>query len=186
MISDGFNSPRPGLPRHGGVDIMYPRRPEDSRNPALNLGTPNGAKWTVMPDGMPVFAASDGVLWSAMDTPSGYSVVIDHSPRVIATYYAHLEQLFVPKSGPGKGGQRIQAGQMLGIVGASPLDAEGLKHLHFEVWLGPPSERIDPCRIMRDWEVLGEHHVGPTREVAATSVVARNGQLELVEFQEQP
>ncbi|MBX3156809.1 MAG: peptidoglycan DD-metalloendopeptidase family protein [Deltaproteobacteria bacterium] len=142
----------------------------------FKVGTPNGAKWNVMPDGMPVFAASDGVLWSAEETPSGYSVVIDHSPRKVATYYAHLEQLFVPQSRPRKGGLPIQAGQMLGIVGASPLDPEGLKHLHFEVWLGGPESRIDPCRIMRDWEVLGEHHVGP-RAVAAPGAVARNGAL---------
>src|SRR6202161_3918395 len=38
VISDGFDSPRPGVPRHGGVDVMFARVAEDAFRP----GTPNG------------------------------------------------------------------------------------------------------------------------------------------------
>src|SRR5712671_3844543 len=46
VISDGFNSPRPGLPRHGGVDIMFERIAADP----YKVGTTNGTKHYVMPD----------------------------------------------------------------------------------------------------------------------------------------
>ncbi len=97
VISDGFDSPRRGLPRHGGVDVMFRRRPSDPFKP----GTPNGTKVFVMPNNLPTVAASDGVIWSAMKTPHGYAVVIDHSPRKVATFYTHLERLFIPEPHPG-------------------------------------------------------------------------------------
>ncbi|MCX5746322.1 MAG: hypothetical protein NT062_27915, partial [Proteobacteria bacterium] len=53
VISDGFDSPRPGLPRHGGVDIMFARIAADP----FKAGTPNGSKLHVMPDGVVAIAA---------------------------------------------------------------------------------------------------------------------------------
>jgi len=151
-ISSGFNSPRPGLPRHGGVDIMFERRPSD----AFKAGTPNGAKNHVMPDDIAVLAAADGIVWSAMQTPRGHAVVIEHSPLSVATFYAHLDRINVTPTARAETKQRVRAGQLLGTVGFSPLDGEKLKHLHFEVWLGGPSARIDPQQIMTSWEVLGD------------------------------
>jgi hypothetical protein len=55
----------------------------------------------------------------------------------------------------------------LGVIGASPLDGEHLKHLHFEVWLGGPNDRIDPSLLMKSWETVA----GPN------AVVARNAGL---------
>lgn len=147
VISDGFNSPRTGLPRHGGVDIMFRRQPDDT----FQRGTPNGSKLFVMPDAHPVLAASDGVVWSAMKTPHGYAVVIDHGPRKIATFYTHLDRLDVIETASAKSKQQVKAGQQIGTVGFSPLDSQKLKHLHFEVWLGRPSDRIDPSLVMRTW-----------------------------------
>lgn len=163
VISDGFNSPRPGLPRHGGVDLMFLRQPSDPFKP----GTPNGAKLHVMPDGLSALAVSDGVIWSAMNTPHGYAVVIDHTPRKVATFYTHMEKLFVPETAPGKKGATVRAGQPLGVIGASPLDGEHLKHLHFEVWLGGPNDRIDPSVLMRAWETVPDPN----------ALVARNAGL---------
>ena len=48
VISDGFDSPRPGAPRHGGVDIMFARVTADQ----FKAGTPNGSTLHVMPDGI--------------------------------------------------------------------------------------------------------------------------------------
>ena len=149
VISDGFNSPRKGLARHGGVDIMFRRQPADVFKP----GTPNGSKLFVMPDGHPVLAASDGVVWSAMRTPHGYAVVIDHGPRKVATFYTHLDTLDVAETANAKSKQQVKAGQKIGTVGFSPLDGQRLKHLHFEVWLGGPSDRIDPSLVMRAWDL---------------------------------
>jgi hypothetical protein len=163
VISDGFDSPRAGLPRHGGVDLMFARQPSDPFAP----GTPNGSKLFVMPDDIPALAASDGVVWSATKTPQGFAVVIDHGPRKVATFYTHLEQLLVAAKSPGKNGERVRAAQPIGIIGASPRDAEHLKHLHFEVWLGGPSDRIDPARAMSSWETVTDPR----------TLVARNGSL---------
>ena len=137
VISDGFDSPRPGLPRHGGVDIMFARAAADP----FKAGTPNGSTLFVMPDGLVAVAASDGVVWSAMQTPQGFAVVIDHTPRKVATFYTHLEKLLVTPTANAKSGERVRAGQPIGIIGASPLDGEHLKHLHFELWLGGPNDR---------------------------------------------
>jgi murein DD-endopeptidase MepM/ murein hydrolase activator NlpD len=152
MISDGFDSPRPGLPRHGGVDLMFARLPSDT----FKAGTPNASKLFVMPDGLPAVAASDGVVWSAMQTPQGFAIVIDHKPTRVATFYTHLAKLLVAPAGPGKSNERVRAGQPIGLIGASPLDAEHLKHLHFEVWLGGPNDRIDPSALMRAWETVAD------------------------------
>jgi hypothetical protein len=150
VISDGFDSPRPGLPRHGGVDLMFARVPTDAFKP----GTQNGSKLHVMPDGLPALAASDGVVWSATQTPQGFAVVIDHAPRQLKTFYTHLEKLLVAPHAPGKAGEAVRAGQPIGIIGASPLDPEHLKHLHFEAWLGGPSDRFDPAAVMRSWDTV--------------------------------
>ena len=163
IISDGFDSPRPGLPRHGGVDLMFARLPADN----FKVGTPNGSKLFVMPDGLSAVAASDGVVWSAMQTPHGYAIVIDHKPNKVATFYTHLEKLLVAPAAPGTSNERVRAGQPIGIIGASPLDAQHLKHLHFEVWLGGPNDRIDPSALMRGWETVGNPN----------ALVARNASL---------
>ncbi len=152
VISDGFDSPRPGLPRHGGVDLMFARLTSDPFKP----GSPNGSKHFVMPDNLVAVAASDGVVWSAGPTPRGFAVVIDHAPAKVATFYAHLEKLLVAPAAPGKSTERVRAGQPLGIIGASPLDAEHLKHLHFEIWLGGPNDRIDPAPVMRAWDTVAD------------------------------
>jgi hypothetical protein len=149
VISDGFDSPRPGLPRHGGVDIMFERKPTDP----YPVGSPNGSRGFVMPDGLVAVAASDGVVWSAMSAPTGYAVVLDHSPIKAATFYAHLEKLLVQPTACARSGERVRAGQPIGIIGGSPTDPAHLKHLHFELWLGGPSDRVDPAPRMRSWVV---------------------------------
>ena len=154
VISDGFDSPRTGYPRHGGVDVMFMRTQADAFKP----GTPNASKLFVMPDGLSAVAASDGVVRSANPTPQGQAVVIEHVPNKLATFYTHMEKLLV------KAGDHVHAGQPIGIIGASPLDREHLKHLHFEVWLGGPADRVDPAALMATWDTVGD----------PSAVVARN------------
>jgi murein DD-endopeptidase MepM/ murein hydrolase activator NlpD len=163
-ISDEFASRR-RLPScevitHGGVDIMYRRRPGDPWKP----GSPNGTSNFVMPDHRAALAASDGVVWSAAKTARGWSVVIDHAPRKLATYYTHLSSLLVSAK------QRVTAGTPLGIIGADPLDGEHIMHLHLEVWRGGEASRFDPQRIIEtSWEYV------PDPGDLARIVVARNG-----------
>jgi murein DD-endopeptidase MepM/ murein hydrolase activator NlpD len=162
VISDGFGSSRPSFPggKHRGVDIMFGRIASDQ----FPIG-PNGSKAFVMPDSWLAVAASDGVLWSAGYTPRGGSVVIDHGE--VATFYTHLQTiLFAETKPPAKGTPkellpRVKAGQPLGVIGADPLDPSRLKHLHLELWLGGPSNAIDPAPLMKSWQVFAPSDLAP-------------------------
>lgn len=149
-ISDGFHGLRrePGTNvsvEHGGVDIMYRRQPGDP----WPAGTPNGTPNWVMPDQRAALAASDGVVWSVAWTPRGWSVLIDHAPRKLATYYTHLSSALVTAK------QTVSAGMPIGIIDADPLDGQHIKHLHFEIWRGGEVDRFDPQRIIEaTWEYL--------------------------------
>jgi len=161
-ISDGFNGTRRSSSgatiRHGGVDLMYQRVAADH----WAAGSANGSRNYVMPDHRAALAASDGLVWSASYTPRGWTVVIDHSPRKLATYYTHMSQLMVvPK-------QTVRAGQPVGIIGGDPLDAAHLMHLHFEVWRGGATDRFDPELLMKAWEYL------PDPGNLPAALVARN------------
>jgi hypothetical protein len=150
-ISDGFGMRANGV-HHNGVDLMFARAAADT----LRAGTPNGTAHFVMPDGMHAVAASDGVVWSAMQTPRGFAVVIDHGPAKVATFYQHLEKLLVTPTANAKSRERVRAGQPIGIIGADPLDGEHLKHLHFELWLGGPNDAIDPAPVLRSWNIVDD------------------------------
>jgi len=151
VISDGFDSPRPDVPRHGGVDIMFGRLANDS----FKVGSPNSSAHFVMPDGVVAVAACDGVVKSASLSPRGFAVVIDHAPIHAATFYTHLEKLLVRPTTSTQSDERVRAGQPIGVIGADPLDGEHLKHLHFELWPGGgPESRVDPARLMRTWDVV--------------------------------
>lgn len=129
---------------------MFKRLPADR----FARGTPNGSKWHVMPDNVVAVAAGDGVVWSARPTKRGFAVVIDHGPLKVATFYAHLEKLFVTPTNRAQARQRVVAGQPIGIIGFDPLDGERLKHLHFEVWRGGPKDWVDPVPLMKSWELI--------------------------------
>jgi len=159
-ISDGFTGTRRTaggeVIQHGGVDIMYRRLPAD-RCPA---GTPNGSRGYVMPDHRAALAVSDGVVSFAASTPRGWTVIIDHAPRKLATYYTHCSQLLVvPK-------QAVRAGQPIGVIGGDPLDGAHLMHLHFELWRGGAKDRFDPAPLMAGWERLPDPGDMPATLVA--------------------
>jgi hypothetical protein len=175
-ISDGFYSPRAGYPLHGGADLMYARLPSDP----YKAGSPNGTKGFVMPDGLTALAASDGVVWSAFQTPQGFAIVIDHGKRgayPVSTFYTHLDHLLVKPTDRAASKERVAAGQPIGVIGFSPLDPEKIKHLHFELRLGGAIDRIDPAPVMRSWPVIAAPvPAAPvTTSPTPATLVARNG-----------
>jgi hypothetical protein len=140
---------------------MFKRVPSDP----YPVGTPNGSKSYVMPENLPAVAAADGTVWSAGWTNRGFAVVIDHGPAAkAATFYNHLSSLAVATTSRGKSGQRVVAGQPLGVIGFSPLDSAKLKHLHFALWRPGPKDAVDPEPIMKAWEQVG----GPARNGSLT------------------
>jgi murein DD-endopeptidase MepM/ murein hydrolase activator NlpD len=93
----------------------------------------------------PVAAAADGrvaVATTRYRENEGYgTVVILNHGNGFETVYAHLDSLAVEE------GQRVTAGQVVGIVGSTGVTTG--PHLHFEVWQnGKP---IDPARFVAEW-----------------------------------
>ena len=167
-ISDGFNSMRTDAQgskvKHAGVDLMFRRRDPRDQVALYPPRTKHGSTGYFMPDGVPVLAASDAVVWSAERTSRGYAVVLDHGAPW-ATFYQHLAALFLVPTQRGRSGQRVRAGDVIGHVGADPLDHEGLMHLHFELWFrGAHEAAIDPAPLIRSWVVP----VAPTGPAALT------------------
>lgn len=118
-------------PRHVGVDILYRI----------------AGRWTA-PEGTPIVAANAGTVQVVTRSPRGWSVVIDHGP--VLSFYQHLDSTAVRR------GQRVQAGDQLGTMGADPLDAQHVRHLHFELWqrVGADVAHLDPQPLMAPWRVL--------------------------------
>lgn len=154
-ISDGFNSLRTvdgKQVKHQGVDVMY-RRASPTDQPQYPAKSKHGSRGFFVPDATPVLAVRDAKVWSAGMTPRGFTVVLDHGPPW-ASYYTHMSEMFVSPTQRGASGQRVRAGDVIGHVGADPLDGEGLMHLHFELWYrGARDGAIDPQPLMATWLV---------------------------------
>lgn len=130
IVSSGFNDARQNR-RHDAADILYRVRGR-----------------YVAPAGTPILAANAGRVTNAQRTARGGWVFVRHQGNV-DTSYLHLESIDVAP------GSIVQAGQRIGTMGVDPLDAGGVRHLHFEVWRrdGTP-ERIDPQSVgIQDWRV---------------------------------
>lgn len=168
VISSPWGTPR-GHQTHEGVDVMFRRLPSDP----YAVGSPNGSKGFVLPDGVMGLAAADGIVWSAGWTPRGFSVVLDHGS--VATYYTHLETLLLTPTARARSGQRVTAGQPLGVVGYDPTDGRKLKHMHFALWRGGPRDAVDPERLMRAWVMVEDpgNPSGPTNPKGSVPQGAR-------------
>lgn len=85
----------------------------------------------------PVFAAADGVVvFTGLLTVRGNATIIDHGRGVYTGYY-HQSQISVNV------GDRVQAGEQIGVVGATGRVTG--PHLHFDVFVG--GVQVDP----EDW-----------------------------------
>lgn len=93
------------------------------------------------PKGTPVYAASSGVVISADQTSLndafGKAVLIEHGDQ-LTSLSAHLSRIDVQL------GDFVQAGQQIGLVGATGR-ATG-PHLHFELWRGSVPQ--DPKKFL--------------------------------------
>jgi hypothetical protein len=163
-ISDGFDSPRTYLDgskhKHLGVDLMFRRRSARDLIAVYAPGSANGTKAYFMPDGIPVLAASAGVVRFAQSTVAGFTLILQH-PTGWATFYTHMSSLLVAK------GDEVVAGQPLGIIGASPLDGEHIKHLHFELWKdGTRGGAVDPKPYVEAWPHVTIAHWEPGASIA--------------------
>ncbi len=170
VSSNGFRSHDSATGKqHLGVDLFYRRRDARDLIAVFPPNTPGGTPLFFMPDDVSAFAASEGVVAFASPTAKGHTVVIRH-PNGWATYYTHLATLLVHR------GMRVRAGQPLGTIGASPEDAEHLRHLHFELWKdGTRSSAIDPAPYLAAWTRITIPWTAPSANVGVANL--RNGSL---------
>ena len=81
-------------------------------------------------------------------------MVIDHGAPW-ASYCTHLSSVFVQPTKRGQSGERVVAGQPIGLIGDDPLNPSDPMHLHCELWFqGAHDRAIDPASMMRAWPVL--------------------------------
>lgn len=90
--------------------------------------------------GMPVYAAADGIVTTAVQTPDyGNLLKIDHGSG-LETRYAHNSKLLV------KSGDRVMKGQKIALIGSTGRSTG--PHLHYEIRLnGNP---LDPREYLRN------------------------------------
>lgn len=133
-------------PNHLGVDLMYPaaaapagwyRTPGSFLKPGLFAAPRGGA----------VLAALPGRIYSVGKGARGSWVMIDHGSLGVpwTTFYQHLESINVDK------GQDVEAGSVIGGMGADPTDGEHIVHLHFEAaaWTRGAGRQFDPAPYLR-------------------------------------
>lgn len=113
-IRSEWGDPRGGGRRHEGVDIFAPR-------------------------GTPVLAATDGVIISVRHTPIGGKVIwMRPDGEDLELYYAHLDRQDV------LAGQRVRAGDRIGLVGNTGNARGTSPHLHFGVYRNGGRVAINP------------------------------------------
>ncbi len=137
VITSGFHSVNPSRPDHNGCDWFYEWKTGDLPNFIGDKGCagkkPNGEPKWVVPYGTNAIAACGGVVQIAGNSPTGYRLWIDHE-NGWRTGYFHLASLRRSV------GDRVVAGDELGLIGDSPRGSDG-RHLHFEL---SPTDRYAP------------------------------------------
>ena len=103
--------------------------------PAMHMGQD-----LIGAEGAPIYAAGAGrVAQAGWSSGYGRLIVIDHGSR-IATRYGHLARFLVAP------GQRVRAGQIIGLMGSSGRSTG--THLHFE--LRVQGRAINPVYLLRE------------------------------------
>ena len=88
------------------------------------------------PPGYPIWSAANGtVRYAGFGVPyigaiGGNGVVIQHGPNMLSVY-GHMQSIDVAT------GQQVVSGQNIGKMGSSGA-ANGVNHLHFEIWTTTP------------------------------------------------
>lgn len=92
--------------------------------------------------GTPIFAIEAGVIDRTKRQDNGALQIVLQGRSGSKFYYGHMDEVLV------KGGQRVQAGDVIGTMGDS--GSPGAVHLHFEFWRsGGESDAIDPEPLIR-------------------------------------
>lgn len=107
------------------------------RGPRAHMGIDLGGR-----RGTPIFAVEDGVIDRTKRQDNGALQIVMRGQSGSKFYYGHMDEVLV------EGGQRVAAGEVIGLMGDS--GSPGAVHLHFEFWRsGGESDAIDPEPLIR-------------------------------------
>jgi murein DD-endopeptidase MepM/ murein hydrolase activator NlpD len=148
-----------------GLMTTAPEHSEDAAHPAFSwpaygslsagflnakyrehFGVPHYGIDIVVGEGSPVYSAADGIVFLVREGGDlGYTYVLIGHKNAYATLYGHLSSVGVAA------GQRVAAGQMIGLSGGKPgTPGAGPMttgpHLHFEVIQG--GTNVDPVDVL--------------------------------------
>lgn len=131
------------------------------KNPVTGVVQMHAGIDIAAPEGTPIVAAYAGVVekagWAPVAGRTGNGILI-RNPDGERQYYGHLSRVQV------KAGQKIKAGQQIGLVGQTG-NATG-PHLHFEIW-GSNGKPRNPRVDFKHWGVTpGSAPKGTTKPPA--------------------
>jgi len=129
---------------------VFPLRGHHTYGDGIGAGRNHEGQDIMAKCGKPVVAAQAGrVGYVDYQSAAGNYVVIDGKGKANDTVYMHL----LHRSSVRKG-QRVEAGQQLGLVGQTG-DATAC-HLHFEMWSPPGWYKggsvVDPLPFLKRWD----------------------------------
>jgi murein DD-endopeptidase MepM/ murein hydrolase activator NlpD len=120
-------------PAHSFRDTWGDRRSGGRRHKGADIFAPHGS---------PIYAVTTGRIVATKSGGLGGRAIILHGDNGDSYYYAHNSSHAV------SAGERVQAGEYIGAVGATGNAAGGAAHVHFELWPGG-SGPVNPYRFLR-------------------------------------
>lgn len=91
--------------------------------------------------GTPIYAIENGVIDRTKLQSNGSLQIVMRGRSGSKFYYGHMDKVLI------KGGQRVQAGDVIGLMGDT--GSPGAVHLHFEYWRsGGESDAVDPADLI--------------------------------------
>ena len=92
--------------------------------------------------GTPILAVEDGVIDRTKLQDNGALQIVMRGSSGAKFYYGHMDEVLI------KGGQRVKAGEVIGLMGDT--GSPGSVHLHFEFWRsGGESDAVNPEPLIR-------------------------------------
>lgn len=105
--------------------------------------------------GTPIYAIEKGVIDRTKLQSNGSLQIVMRGRSGAKFYYGHMDKVLI------KGGQRVEAGDVIGLMGDT--GSPGAVHLHFEYWRsGGESDAVDPAELIASVCKVGKDGKGDT------------------------
>lgn len=105
--------------------------------------------------GTPIYAIENGVIDRTKLQSNGSLQIVMRGRSGAKFYYGHMDKVLI------KGGQRVEAGDVIGLMGDT--GSPGAVHLHFEYWRsGGESDAVDPAELIASVCKVGKDGKGDT------------------------